>query len=51
MVKKLITQMITWDPPTMDEEQLVNMFSSFGRIVEAKAIRDHVNALIKGYFL
>ena len=41
--------MFTWDPPTMDEEQLVNMFSSFGRVVEAKVIRDYVNGSRKGY--
>ena len=33
----------------MDDEQLVNMFSSFGRVVEAKVIRDHVNGSSKGY--
>ena len=36
-------------PPTMDEEQSVNMFSSFGIIFEAKVIRDHVNGSSKGY--
>ena len=36
-------------PPTMDEEQLINMFSSFGRVVEAKVIRDYVNGSSKGY--
>ena len=36
-------------PPTIDEEQLINLFSSFGRIVESKVIRDHVNGSRKGY--
>ena len=36
-------------PPTMDEEQLINMFSSFGRVVEPKFIRDYVNGSSKGY--
>ena len=36
-------------PPTMEEEQLINPFSSFGRIFEAKVIRDHVNGSRKGY--
>ena len=36
-------------PPTMDEEELINMFSSFGKIVEAKFMRDHVNGSKKGY--
>ena len=35
-------------PPTMDEEQLINLFSSFGRIFEAK-VKDHVNDSSKGY--
>jgi len=36
-------------PPTMEEEQLIKLFSSFGRIAEAKVIRDHVNGSSKGY--
>ena len=36
-------------PPTMDEEQLINMFSYFGRVVEAKVIRDYVNGSRKVY--
>ena len=36
-------------PPTMDEEQLINPFSSFGRIVEAEVIKDHANGSSKGY--
>ena len=36
-------------PPTMDEEQLINLFSSFGRIVKSKVTRDHVNGSSKGY--
>ena len=36
-------------PPTMDEEQLINPFSSFGRKIEAKFIRVHVNGSSKGY--
>ena len=36
-------------PHTMDEEQLINMFFSFGRIVESKFIRNHVNGSSKGY--
>jgi splicing factor 1 len=34
-------------PPTMEEEQLIKLFSSFGRIAEAKVIRDHVNGSSK----
>ena len=33
----------------MDEEQLINLFSSFGIIFEAKVIIDHVNGSSKGY--
>jgi len=36
-------------PPTMEEEQLIKLFSSFGRIVEAKVIRDDVKGSGKGY--
>ena len=51
MVKKLITKNVHVGclPPTMDDEQLINMFSSFRRIVQAKVIRDHVNGSSKGY--
>ena len=38
-------------PPTMDEEQLINMFTSFGRIVESKVIRNHANGSSRGYGL
>ena len=33
----------------VDEEQLINLFSSFGRIFEDKVIKDHVNGSSKGY--
>ena len=36
-------------PHTMDEEQLINMFSYFGRKFESKFIRDCVNGSSKGY--
>ena len=36
-------------PPTMDEEQLINLFFSFGRIVEAKFIKECVNGSSKSY--
>jgi RNA recognition motif-containing protein len=36
-------------PPTMDEEQLIKLFSSFGRIVKVNVIRDYVKGSCKGY--
>ena len=36
---------------TVDEKQLINLFSSLGKIFEAKVIKDHVNGSSKGYGL
>jgi splicing factor 1 len=35
-------------PPTMEVEQLINLFSSFGKIVETKIMRDHMNCSSRG---
>ena len=35
--------------PAMDEEVLINLFSSFVRIIEAKFMRDDLNGSSKGY--
>ncbi|PIN16153.1 Splicing factor 1/branch point binding protein (RRM superfamily) [Handroanthus impetiginosus] len=36
-------------PPTMEDDGLINLFSSFGEIVMAKVIKDRVSGLSKGY--
>lgn len=36
-------------PPTLDDDGLIQLFSSFGDIVMAKVIKDRITALSKGY--
>eukprot|EP01018_Ginkgo_biloba_P016462 Gb_41039 [translate_table: standard] len=36
-------------PHTMEDEQLIQLFSPFGRIDDAKVMRDHVNGTSKGF--
>jgi hypothetical protein len=40
---------VRYMPPTMDEEQLIKLFSAFGKIVNVNVIRDHVKGCSKCY--